>query len=98
MAHKGGFGDMDDKEEQKRIASKGGKAAHKKGTAHKLDPSKASEYGRLGGLATSKNREHMSKIGRRGGERSSKKKYPNRPQDAPIPVDVLERIDKALEW
>lgn len=62
-----GFASMD-RTKQKEIASKGGKAAHAKGTAHEFDSSEAREAGRKGGVAVSRNREHMAAIGRRGGE------------------------------
>lgn len=62
-----GFASMD-RAKQKEIASKGGKAAHAKGTAHEFDSSEAREAGRKGGVAVSRNREHMAAIGRRGGE------------------------------
>ncbi len=62
-----GFASMDEGK-QKEIASKGGKAAHAKGTAHEFDSGEAREAGRKGGLAVSQNREHMAQIGRRGGE------------------------------
>jgi len=38
---------------QKEIASKGGKAAHAQGKAHKWDTHSAAEAGRKGGLARS---------------------------------------------
>ena len=57
-----------DRGKQKEIASKGGRAAHAKGTAHEFDAGEARSAGRKGGLAVSKNREHMASIGRRGGE------------------------------
>jgi len=62
-----GFASMDPSK-QKEIASKGGKAAHAKGTAHEFDSGEAREAGRKGGVAVSRNREHMASIGRRGGE------------------------------
>ena len=62
-----GFASMD-REKQKEIASKGGKAAHAKGTAHEFDSGEAREAGRKGGVAVSRNRDHMAAIGRRGGE------------------------------
>src|SRR5438105_5089652 len=62
-----GFASMDTSK-QKEIASKGGKAAHAKGTAHEFDSGEAREAGRKGGMAVSRNREHMATIGRRGGE------------------------------
>jgi general stress protein YciG len=64
-----GFASMD-AEKQREIASKGGKAAHEKGTAHEFTPEEAREAGRKGGEAVSQNREHMSEIGRKGGESS----------------------------
>lgn len=64
-----GFASMDD-EEQREIASKGGKAAHEKGTAHEFNSEEAREAGRKGGETVSKDREHMSEIGRKGGEAS----------------------------
>jgi len=57
-----------DRDKQKEIASKGGRAAHAKGTAHEFDSGEAREAGRKGGMAVSRNREHMAMIGRRGGE------------------------------
>jgi uncharacterized protein len=62
-----GFASMD-QGKQKEIASKGGRAAHAKGTAHEFDSSEARAAGRKGGMAVSRNREHMAAIGRRGGE------------------------------
>jgi uncharacterized protein len=38
-------------EKQRTIASKGGKAAHAKGTAHKFTPEEAKRAGRKGGRA-----------------------------------------------
>ncbi len=57
-----------DRGKQREIASKGGRAAHQKGTAHEFDSSEARAAGRKGGVTVSKNREHMAAIGRRGGE------------------------------
>lgn len=63
---KRGFASMDEKK-QKEIASKGGKAAHEKGTAHEFSSEEAREAGRKGGEAVSRDREHMAEIGRKGG-------------------------------
>ncbi|MBX4210508.1 KGG domain-containing protein [Candidatus Parcubacteria bacterium] len=46
-----GFASMDP-EKQREIASKGGKAAHEKGTAHEFTPEEAREAGRKGGQAS----------------------------------------------
>ena len=62
-----GFASMDP-EKQKEIASKGGKMAHEKGTAHEFDSEEARKAGHKGGESVSQDREHMSEIGRKGGE------------------------------
>ena len=62
-----GFASMDPGK-QREIASKGGRAAHAKGTAHEFNSDEARDAGRKGGQAVSRNREHMAAIGRRGGE------------------------------
>jgi general stress protein YciG len=64
---KRGFASMDARK-QREIASKGGKAAHEKGTAHEFTSEEAREAGRKGGEAVSRDREHMREIGRKGGE------------------------------
>ena len=46
-----GFASMD-RSKQKDIASKGGKAAHYKGTAHEWTSEEAREAGRKGGMAS----------------------------------------------
>ncbi|MEK7511166.1 MAG: KGG domain-containing protein [Patescibacteria group bacterium] len=48
---KRGFAAMDE-EKQREIASKGGKAAHAKGTAHEFSSEEAREAGRKGGQAS----------------------------------------------
>ncbi len=65
-----GFGSMD-KDMQREIASKGGKAAHEKGKAHEFDSNEGREAGRKGGAVVSQDREHMSEIGRIGGQNST---------------------------
>src|SRR3982750_4301344 len=67
-----GFAAMDP-EEQREIASKGGRAAHEQGTAHEFSPDEARAAGRKGGVSVSKNRQHMSEIGRKGGEARGRK-------------------------
>lgn len=61
-----------DKEQHPEIASQGGKAAHKKGTAHKWTSETAREAGKKGGKKVSQDREHMAAIGRKGGKNSHK--------------------------
>ena len=62
-----GFASMD-KEKQREIASKGGKAAHETGAAHEFNTEEARVAGRKGGKAVSQDREHMRMIGRKGGQ------------------------------
>jgi uncharacterized protein len=63
---KRGFASMDSTK-QREIASKGGRAAHAKGTAHEFTADEARVAGRKGGEAVSRDRAHMSAIGREGG-------------------------------
>ncbi len=51
---KRGFASMDENK-QREIASKGGKAAHEKGTAHEFDSAEGQAAGRLGGQARQAN-------------------------------------------
>ena len=62
-----GFAAMDIAK-QREIASKGGRAAHLKGTAHEFSSAEAKIAGRKGGMSVSQNRVHMSEIGRQGGQ------------------------------
>ena len=80
-----GFAAMDE-EKQREIASKGGRAAHAKGTAHEFTPDEAREAGRKGGEAVSRDREHMAEIGREGGKQSrgggrTRRRSPNEGND-----------------
>ncbi|MBD2201040.1 stress-induced protein [Calothrix sp. FACHB-1219] len=68
---KRGFASMDE-DKQREIASKGGHAAHEKGTAHEFTSEEAREAGRKGGEAVSQDREHMAEIGSKGGKSSHK--------------------------
>jgi general stress protein YciG len=68
-----GFASMD-AEKQREIASKGGRAAHAKGTAHQFTPDEARDAGRKGGLVVSQDRQHMSTIGREGGQSRGRKR------------------------
>jgi hypothetical protein len=57
-----------DANRQREIASKGGRAAHAKGTAHEWTSDEARVAGRKGGEVVSRDRAHMAAIGREGGE------------------------------
>jgi len=78
MADKGkrGFAGMD-QEKQRKVASLGGKAAHRKGTAHEFTCEEAREAGRKGGRAAHQKGtahrftpEEAREAGRRGGQRT----------------------------
>jgi general stress protein YciG len=68
-----GFASME-QEKQREIARKGGKAAHRKGTAHEFTVEEARFAGRKGGQQVSANRRHMMEIGRLGGKRSAERR------------------------
>lgn len=53
-----GFASMD-RAKQREIASKGGKAAHQKGTAHEWTSEEAREAGRKGGMASHQRRRQQ---------------------------------------
>ena len=54
-----GFASMD-RAKQREIASKGGKAAHQKGTAHEWTSEEAREAGRKGGMASHRRRKEST--------------------------------------
>lgn len=69
-----GFASMDE-EKQREIASKGGRAAHEKGTAHEFTPEEAREAGSKGGkIAHERGTAHewdskeAREAGRKGGQ------------------------------
>ncbi len=64
-----GFASMD-RNKQREIASKGGKAAHQKGTAHEWTSEEAREAGRKGGMASHR-RKQQQKEGGEGGVETS---------------------------
>ncbi len=60
-----GFASMD-RARQREIASKGGKAAHQKGTAHEWTSEEARDAGRKGGLASHRRRREQKEPGTGG--------------------------------
>ena len=54
-----GFASMDRRSKQRDIASKGGKAAHQKGTAHEWTSEEAREAGRKGGMASHRRKQEQ---------------------------------------
>jgi uncharacterized protein len=57
-----GFASMD-RAKQREIASKGGKAAHQKGTAHEWTSEEARDAGRKGGIASHRRRREQLGVG-----------------------------------
>ena len=57
-----GFASMD-RNKQREIASKGGKAAHQKGTAHEWTSEEAREAGRKGGMASHRRKQQQKSDG-----------------------------------
>jgi general stress protein YciG len=65
-----GFASMD-RAKQREIASKGGKAAHQKGTAHEWTSEEARDAGRKGGIAShQRRREQAANVS--GGDREDR--------------------------
>ncbi len=69
-----GFASMD-RNKQRDIASKGGKAAHQKGTAHEWTSEEAREAGRKGGMASHRRKQEQS--GESSGPASSTESVPD---------------------
>ena len=61
-----GFASMD-RTKQREIASKGGRAAHQKGTAHEWTSEEAREAGRKGGMASHRRKQESSAGGPESG-------------------------------
>ncbi len=84
---KRGFASMD-ASKQREIASKGGRAAHAKGTAHEFTSDEARVAGRKGGEAVSRDRAHMSTIGREGGHSRGRSRQPLPGENATTSTDT----------
>jgi len=75
-----GFASMD-RSKQREIASKGGKAAHQKGTAHEWTSEEAREAGRKGGMASHRRKQEQQG----GGQSAGGAEMPAEPAPPPIP-------------
>ena len=71
-----GFASMD-RSKQRDIASKGGKAAHQKGTAHEWTSEEAREAGRKGGMASHRRKQEQQQQTSEGGGASESGGNPN---------------------
>ena len=76
-----GFASMD-RSKQREIASKGGKAAHQKGTAHEWTSEEAREAGRKGGMASHRRKQEQQQQTADGNDRADQ---PNRRRRCRIP-------------
>jgi uncharacterized protein len=70
-----GFASMD-RGKQREIASKGGKAAHDKGSAHEWTSEEAREAGRKGGMASHRRKQEQTPIARAGDAAASGARNP----------------------
>jgi len=59
------------REKQREIASKGGRAAHEKGTAHEWTPDEARAAGRKGGQSSRGGRGRLVPVGATEGEQKT---------------------------
>jgi general stress protein YciG len=71
-----------DRAKQRDIASKGGKAAHQKGTAHEWTSEEAREAGRKGGMASHR-RKQQGAEGTSVIENESQMNVPGEPSETP---------------
>jgi general stress protein YciG len=74
-----GFASMD-RSKQREIASKGGKAAHQKGTAHEWTSEEAREAGRKGGMASHRRKQEQQPGGANTPESSSGQPVDSNPE------------------
>ena len=87
-----GFASMD-RNKQREIASKGGKAAHQKGTAHEWTSEEAREAGRKGGMASHRRKQEQQQTPDSGGGTPGQDVAEDRSQDLsaapPSPFDDI---------
>ena len=76
-----GFASMD-RAKQREIASKGGKAAHQKGTAHEWTSEEARDAGRKGGLASHRRRREQMSANTGGTTEDRHEQIENRASDS----------------
>jgi len=92
-AGKMGFAAMD-KDKQREIASKGGKTAQARGTAHQFTTDEAREAGKKGGSMIAQDRDHMAEIGRLGGRASQGGGRPKKQEITNALAQAAETIGK----
>jgi uncharacterized protein len=82
-----GFASMD-RAKQREIASKGGKAAHQKGTAHEWTSEEARDAGRKGGIASHRRRREAMGLNNPGQEAPRNSGESNLPSNEPLTRDT----------
>jgi general stress protein YciG len=107
MAEKGrrGFASMD-KEKQRAIASKGGRIAHQRRTAHEFTQEEAREAGRKGGRAAHERGtahqftpEEAREAGRKGGQRARHRISLTHTGSTEQPFETVSPVQlPELEW
>jgi general stress protein YciG len=107
MAEKGrrGFASMDP-EKQRAIASKGGRVAHQRHTAHEFTREEAREAGRKGGRAAHERGtahqftpEEAREAGRKGGQRARRGVSMTAPGSTEQPFETASPVHPLeLEW
>ena len=78
-----GFASMD-RSKQREIASKGGKAAHQKGTAHEWTSEEARNAGRKGGIASHRRRREQTGESALSGSEARQGGATDQPADGPV--------------
>ena len=84
-----GFASMD-RAKQREIASKGGKAAHQKGTAHEWTSEEARDAGRKGGIASHRRRREQMGSGQEPSESNDGTVMGHGGSEPPNPFDREE--------
>ena len=77
-----------DRVKQREIASKGGKAAHQKGTAHEWTSEEARDAGRKGGLASHRRRREQLLASGAGSTEAAEDRGGMAGEQAPRPADM----------
>jgi general stress protein YciG len=85
-----------DRTKQREIASKGGKAAHQKGTAHEWTSEEARDAGRKGGIASHQRRREMQSQG--GADSGRSAQNDTDVQNRALESDSLSREDRTSDF
>ena len=78
-----------DRGKQREIASKGGKAAHQKGTAHEWTSEEAREAGRKGGMASHRRKQEQTPTAEQTSQTSEEQTVANSNPEQMMGTDSL---------